>query len=151
MTSFRRRPAARVLATGFASLGLLALAGCAVESATADPSTDTSGSTSPSPDSSSSTYADGTYTAEASYQAPSGTETVTVELTIADDTVTAVTVSQDSNDREAREFQERFASGIAAQVVGKDVSSLSVSRVSGSSLTSGGFNAAVEQIRSQAA
>jgi uncharacterized protein with FMN-binding domain len=130
---------------------LLALAGCAVDSANADTSTDTSGTASASPDSSSGTYADGTYTADASYQAPSGTETVTVELTITDDTVTAVTVSQDSSDREAREFQERFASGIAAQVVGKDVSSLSVSRVSGSSLTSGGFNAAVEEIRSQAA
>jgi uncharacterized protein with FMN-binding domain len=148
MTSPRSRPAAGALATGFASLGLLTLAGCAVDSATADPSIDTPGTT--SANSTSGPYTDGTYTAEASYQAPSGTETVTVELTIADDTVTAVTVSQDSSDREARGFQERFASGISAQAVGKDVASLSVSRVSGSSLTSAGFNAAVEQIRSQA-
>jgi hypothetical protein len=82
--------------------------------------------------------------------APSGVETVTVTVTLADDTVTTVTTSVDAVDHEAREFQEKFAGGISAEVVGRDIAGLSVSRVSGSSLTSTGFNAALELIRSDA-
>jgi uncharacterized protein with FMN-binding domain len=149
------RPHSRILSIGVASFGLLALAGCAAESSAADPVTSDSStsdsSTSDSSTTTSTTYADGTYTAEASYQAPSGTESVTVEITVANDVVTAVTTSSDSGDHEAREWQERFASGISAEAVGKDLASLSVSRVAGSSLTSTGFNVALDDIRSQAA
>jgi uncharacterized protein with FMN-binding domain len=142
----------RLAAASFASLGLLSIAGCAVESATADSSmTSGSDASQGSSDTSSAEYTDGTYTAQASYQTPSGTESISVELTIAGDTVTAVTVSGSATDHESAEFQSRFASGISKEVVGKDLSSLSVSRVSGSSLTSNGFNAALDDIRSQAA
>lgn len=139
-------PGSRALSVGFAAIGLVALAGCAAEQASA-----TDSGTSTSSDSSSTSYADGTYTADGSYQAPSGTETITVELTISDDVVTAVSVTQNSSDPQAQQFQSQFASGISSAVVGKDLSSLSVSRVSGSSLTSSGFNAALDEIRSQAA
>ena len=139
------------LAVGFAAFGLLSLAGCAVDGATADPTTAGGETTSPSSSASTSTYADGTYTSEGSYQAPSGIETVTVKLTIVDDVVTAVSTSSDATDHEAREFQTLFASGISSEVVGKDLEGLSVSRVAGSSLTSNGFNSALDEIRSQAA
>jgi uncharacterized protein with FMN-binding domain len=152
MTSLRTRPAPRAAAIGFASLGLVVLAGCAVDGGTSGiTSTTTSGGSSGTSSGSSGSYTDGTYTAQASYQAPSGTESITVELTIANNAVTALTVTNQATDHEARQFQQRFSSGISAAVVGKDLSSLSVSRVSGSSLTSAGFNAAVEEIRSQAA
>lgn len=131
----------RLSAAGLAAASLATLAGCAATSA---------GTTSGS-NASSGTYSDGTYTASAGYRAPSGTESITVELTIADGTVTAVNVSQQATDREAQEFQARFASGVSSAVVGKELSGLSVSRVSGSSLTSNGFNAALEDIRAQAA
>jgi uncharacterized protein with FMN-binding domain len=126
----------RILATSFASLGLLSLAGCAVESATAHTGT--------------AAYADGTYTTQASYQAPSGTESISVDLTVANDVVTSVNVSGNATDPEAAQFQARFASGISTEVVGKDLSSLSVTRVSGASLTSNGFNTALDDIRAQA-
>jgi uncharacterized protein with FMN-binding domain len=133
------RPRTRALSIGIASLGLLALAGCAAESSVAATAA-VDGAT----------YADGTYTAEGSYQAPSGTESVTVELTVADNVVTAVTAIGDATDREAQEYQQRFSSGISAEVVGKDLATLSVSRVAGSSLTSAGFDSALDDIRSQA-
>ena len=41
--------------------------------------------------------------------------------------------------------------GISEEVVGKALDDLNVSRVAGSSLTSGGFNAAVDDIKEQAA
>lgn len=155
MTSTART---RLVTAGFAALSLATLAGCATTTGTGtgtgttidDTTSDQTTSGSSTTDSST-TYADGTYTADGSYQAPSGTETITVELTIADGTVTAVDVTQDASDPQAQQFQSRFASGISAEVVGKDLSTLSVSRVSGSSLTSTGFNAAVDAIRSQAA
>ena len=40
--------------------------------------------------------------------------------------------------------------GIAGEVVGKDIDDLSVSRVAGSSLTSGGFNDSLETIKADA-
>jgi uncharacterized protein with FMN-binding domain len=144
------------LAAGVAGLGLLTLAGCAagqIQAYGAAPTTpdtsQSSGSTSTG-GSASATYADGTYSTDAQYQAPSGMERVSVTITLQDGVVTDVTATGDATDREAAQFQDRFASGIASAVVGKDISGLSVTRVSGASLTSNGFNAALEQIRSEA-
>ncbi|MCS0498747.1 hypothetical protein [Protaetiibacter mangrovi] len=133
----------RLGAIGAAGLGLLALAGCASgttgSSAEADTGTDTSAS-----------YTDGTYTAEGSYISPAGEQSVAVELTLEGDVVTAVTVTPEADDPQAEGFQEKFAGGIADVVVGKDIDTLDVSRVAGSSLTSGGFNKAIETIKSEA-
>lgn len=141
----------RASIAGFAGLGLLTLAGCAVQGASAgNGATTTTGSAPSSETSSSAAYADGTYTAAADYRAPSGTESVTVELTLTGGAVTAVSATADSTDREAARFQQRFADSISATVVGEDISGLQVSRVAGASLTSTGFNTALEQIRAQA-
>jgi uncharacterized protein with FMN-binding domain len=96
-------------------------------------------------------YADGTYSASGSYQAPSGTETVDVTVTLQGDVITDVQVVGEATDPQARQHQGEFAGGIAAEVVGKDIDEISVSRVAGSSLTSGGFNAAIETIKADAA
>ncbi|NQX26978.1 FMN-binding protein [Microbacteriaceae bacterium VKM Ac-2854] len=98
-----------------------------------------------------STYADGTYEAEGSYTSPGGNETVGVSITLEGDVVTAVTVTPESENPTGTQYQTKFASGIAAVVVGKDIDDLDVSKVSGSSLTSTGFNDAVETIKADAA
>lgn len=95
-------------------------------------------------------YADGSYTAEGSYSSPGGEESIQVELTIADGVVTEVTVTPEATSGNAARFQEEFASGIADEVVGEELSGLSVDKVSGSSLTGDGFNAALDQIRTDA-
>lgn len=97
-----------------------------------------------------STYKDGTYTAASDYSTPGGSEGVTVTLTIQNDAVTESSLSFTTNDREARQYQQSFNSGYKTLVVGKDIDEIKLSRVSGSSLTSGGFNAAIEQIKSEA-
>jgi uncharacterized protein with FMN-binding domain len=95
-------------------------------------------------------YKDGTYKADGTYTSPNGQETVGVELTLAGDKVSAVNITVHPSNPNTRKFQGEFASGIAAQIVGKDIDELNVSKVAGSSLTSGGFNDAVQQIKAQA-
>jgi len=136
--------------------GLFVLAGCssAADAETSGSSTDT-GSSSSSTDtgssSSATTYKDGTYTADGSYQTPETVESISVTLTIADGVVKDVEVTGDPQARETEEYQSKFIGGIADEVVGVSLDDLNVSRVSGSSLTSNGFNAAVESIKEQAA
>ncbi len=141
--------------------GLLVLAGCAgaadAEENPADTGADSTTSDSGAGDSStggdatSGTYADGTYTADGAYQTPETVEEISVTLTIADGVVTEVEVTGDPQAPESRNYQGQFIDGIADEVVGVALDDLDVSRVAGSSLTSGGFNEAVESIKEQAA
>lgn len=96
-------------------------------------------------------YTDGTYTAEGSYQTPENIETVSVTLTLEAGAVTDVEVVGEPRARETEQYQAAFIHGIADEVVGVPIDELDVNRVSGSSLTSGGFNAAVADIKEQAA
>lgn len=98
-----------------------------------------------------STYTDGSYTASADYQSPNGTESVKVTITLADDVVSAVEVVGSGDNPDSRRYQGMFIDNIASVVVGKEIDSLAVDKVAGSSLTSGGFNAAVEAIKADAA
>lgn len=95
-------------------------------------------------------YKDGTYEAEGSYQSPAGEETVGVSLTLADGKVSAVTVTPQATDSNSVRFQGEFKDGISSEIVGKDLDEIEVSKVAGSSLTSGGFNQAVETIKTEA-
>jgi uncharacterized protein with FMN-binding domain len=97
-----------------------------------------------------SAYKDGNYTATGAYDTPDGTETITVSVTLGGGTVKAASVSQQASSRDSREYQDAFASGYKTYVVGKDITTIQLSRVSGSSLTPQGFNDALEQIKTKA-
>jgi len=135
--------------------GLLVLAGCSGAADAEGPATEDTGSgTSTESNDSGATggeYADGTYTADGSYQTPETVESISVTLTLADGVVTDVEVTGDPQARETEQYQGQFIDGIADEVVGVALDDLNVSRVAGSSLTSGGFNDAVESIKEQAA
>ncbi|KQQ22835.1 hypothetical protein ASF48_06720 [Rathayibacter sp. Leaf299] len=120
-------------------------------SAAAEPTTASTEAATGDAATSDSAYADGTYDAEGAYTSPGGNETVGVELTLEGGVVTAVAVTPQSENPTGEQYQERFASGIAGEVVGVPLDELDVSVVSGSSLTSGGFNDAVETIKADAA
>ncbi len=160
--------APRALRSGFAAVGIagaLALAGCAgttadssgnadTSSAGTDSSSTTTDSTSSTTDSSSTgsdAYVDGTYTAEGAYATPETVESISVTVTLKDDVITAVKVSGDPQAQQTVEYQSKFIGGISDAVVGKNIDQLSVSRVAGSSLTSGGFNEAIDAIKAEAA
>lgn len=95
-------------------------------------------------------YKDGTYSADGNYRSPNGTETVGVQLTLTNGAVSAVQITEHPSNPNTRKFQGEFAGGIADQVVGKSLDEIKVSKVAGSSLTSGGFNQAVDAIKAQA-
>lgn len=95
-------------------------------------------------------YVDGLYSATGSYTAPSGTETVGVSLTVTDDVVTDVAIDEQAVNPTSQKMQALFADGISTLVIGKRLEDISVSQVSGSSLTSKGFNQALEAIKAQA-
>lgn len=130
--------------------GLLVLAGC---SGTGDAQTPSTGDDGTSSDSTAASgeYKDGTYEADGSYQTPETVETISVTLTIADGVVESVEVTGDPKARETEQYQGQFIDGISDEVVGKSLDEIEVSRVAGSSLTSGGFNEAVASIKEQAA
>ncbi|MGP3536298.1 hypothetical protein ACTU3I_15990 [Microbacterium sp. RD1] len=127
--------------------GMITLAGCAGT----DAATGGSSGTDEAASSGEASYADGSYTAEGTYQTPETTETIEVTVTLENDVVTAVEVAGDPQAPQTEQYQGRFIGGISDEVVGRDIDEISVSRVAGSSLTSGGFNAALETIKSEAA
>ena len=158
----RTTAVARPIRVGVAAasvLGIVTLAGCA-GTAEAEPATTAatpkatqsdSASATASAGASGSAYTDGTYTADGSYQTPESVETINVTVTLQDDVITAVSVSGNPQKRESEEYQSKFIGGISSEVVGKSIDEISVSRVAGSSLTSGGFNQAIETIKAEAA
>ena len=131
--------------------GLLVLAGCSSTPAAEEPTNDGGSSSESSGGDSAATYTDGTYTADGQYQTPETVEEISVTLTLSDGVVTDVEVTGDPQAPETERYQGQFIEGIADEVEGKSIDDLNVSRVAGSSLTSGGFNEAVESIKEQAA
>lgn len=95
-------------------------------------------------------YKDGTYTAEGAYLSPGGDESIVVSITVAHDTISDSTVQSGANDPTAIQYQADFINNYKPFVVGKPLNSVHVSVVSGSSLTSQGFNNALDQIKRQA-
>jgi uncharacterized protein with FMN-binding domain len=121
---------------GFAGVaGMLALTGCAGSPASIEPTE----------------YADGTYTAMGSYRTPENVEQISVTITLEKGVVSGVEVVGDPQKQDSKKFQGQFIGGIADHVIGKPIDEISVRRVSGSSLTSGGFMQALAKIREQAA
>ncbi len=72
-------------------------------------------------------------------------------ITLADDVITDVQVAGDPQQPESERYQGEFIGGISDVVVGQPIDEIAVTRVAGSSLTSSGFNDAIETIKSEAA
>lgn len=120
------------------------------DNSSANTTSDASSGSSNSSTNSSATYKDGTYTAEGSYSSPGGNEEISVTITITAGKVTDSSVTPRAASSESNEYQQDFVSGYKVLVTGKDLATLNLSRVSGSSLTSRGFNEALDAIRNQA-
>ncbi len=106
--------------------------------------------TTPTESTDTSTYDDGTYSATGSYLSPGGRESIELSVTIKDGVITETTLVKKATDAEAMQYQEQFADNYKELVVGKKIGDVSLSRVAGSSLTSNGFNNALDQIKDDA-
>lgn len=96
-------------------------------------------------------YKDGTYTATGTYDSPAGNESLKVTLTIKDTVVTDSSVVVLATNPVSKNFQGKFAAGYKQYVVGKSITSISLDKVSGASLTPKGFEDALAAIKLQAA
>lgn len=92
----------------------------------------------------------GTYTAASDYGTPHGVNSITVRVTLQNGTITSVTTTHSLNDRESRQYVNQFDNSIQSAVVGQPISSASVNRLGGASLTSAAFDNAIQQIAQQA-
>jgi uncharacterized protein with FMN-binding domain len=132
----------------FAGISVVgALAGC---SASAAASTGASGSGGGTTTASNAAYKDGTYTEPGTYISPGGTEHISVTLTLAKNIITAMKVITVKADPTATGYEGMFEGGIAAKTVGKNINTLNIGVVAGSSLTSMGFNMALTAIKADA-
>lgn len=115
------------------------------QTASTTPTTETQ-----TPPTSTSAYKDGSYTATGTYSTPGGNESVTVTVTLAGDKITAIETTGSATGGNSKQYQSQFLSGYKAEVIGKAIEEVSLSRVAGSSLTSGGFNRAIDTIQNDA-
>lgn len=93
-------------------------------------------------------YADGRYSAQGAFGTPPSALDVTV--TLADDVITAVTVTPAATNATAREYQSRFAPAVPDVVVGRNIDDVHLTRLAGASDTPKCFNDALEKIKQQA-
>ena len=104
----------------------------------------------PTPTKAANTYKDGQYSATTSYDSPGGQEQLGVTLTLKSDKVVKSDLQLLGGAGISHSYQALFASGYLPLVLGKDIDSISLGVVSGSSLTGKGFNEAVKKIEEQA-
>lgn len=92
-----------------------------------------------------------TFTADVSYLTPARTShDMKVSLTVDNaGVVTDANIIYDNGDGFSNGHQERFDKAYKTEVIGKSLENISLSRVGGASLTSGGFNEAVAKIRAE--
>lgn len=134
--------------------GLVGLAGCTGTDGPVERDTPSAGAAPGTPSPAAGTpggqrYRDGEYTASGWYGGlPSH---IVVDLTLRDDVIAAVEVTPTATNETSLELQERFASAVADEVVGRPVDEVELDYLAGSSGTTQGFNDALEQIRAQAA
>jgi hypothetical protein len=94
-------------------------------------------------------YKDGSYSAIGKYYSPGGQESIKVSLTLKNNLVTDSQAESGANDPTASSYQSIFISNYKKFVIGKKITSIKLANVSGSSLTSQGFQDALKQIEKQ--
>lgn len=95
-------------------------------------------------------YEDGEYSAIGSYISPGGREEIELTVTIENNVIVATSARADGAAPDSQIYINQFIGGYEAEVVGKNVDEVQLSRVAGSSLTSNGFNDALDQIKDDA-
>lgn len=96
------------------------------------------------------TLKNGTYNATGGYTSPAGEETIGVMVTLTDGIITEAEVEPQAVNEVSKKMQNSFKDGFKELVIGKPISEVKLSKVSASSLTSGGFNEALQKIIQEA-
>lgn len=97
-----------------------------------------------------SAYKDGTYSATGNYGSPAGAETIGVTITLKSDVIADAVVEAHATNPRSKIMQADFVANYKPLVIGKKIDEVRLTKVSGSSLTSTGFNEALAKIKAQA-
>ncbi|MFA5945534.1 MAG: FMN-binding protein [Patescibacteria group bacterium] len=95
-------------------------------------------------------YKNGTYSLTQSYFTPDGSEDMGVSVTLKNDVITGATVTNKARNGTSMQYEDIFIRTFKTVVVGQKIQDLHLSRVSGASLTTRGFNSALAQIMTKA-
>lgn len=94
-------------------------------------------------------YTDGEYTAEGIY---GGSKSIIVKVMLDDDAIQDVEVTPNTlTIKRSLSLQKKFAEAVPDVVVGKPIDEVHLDKLAGSSLTTKGFNDALEKIKAEAA
>ena len=96
-------------------------------------------------------YKDGTYVAMGTYQVHAGPEEIEIAVTLKDGLITSTSFKGTPKLPMSKRFMDMFDQNYKPMVVGKKISEIQLTKVSGSSLTPQGFNNAIEKIKQRAA
>ena len=95
-------------------------------------------------------FRDGAYTVTGNYVSPAGEESIGVTVTLKNDIIVAAMVKSEAVAARSRTMQGIFIENFKPLVIGKKISDVHLTKVSGSSLTPGGFNDALMKIEAEA-
>ncbi|MDB5167823.1 MAG: hypothetical protein JWO55_81 [Candidatus Saccharibacteria bacterium] len=104
-----------------------------------------------SPRQTASPFKDGIYGSDGQYSTPGGSESIGITVTLKDGVIEDINLEQYATGGDTQIYQRKFASRYKESVVGKSIDEVKLTRVAGSSLTSNGFNDALESIKRDAA
>jgi uncharacterized protein with FMN-binding domain len=93
-------------------------------------------------------YTDGQYSVTGDYAA--GKKNIIVKVSLESDKITAVEVTPTATIRISLGLQKKFALAIAAEVVGKSLDDVVLDKLAGSSLTTKGWNDAIDKVKQRA-
>jgi hypothetical protein len=89
------------------------------------------------------------YSSSVSYRVPGNQQSLSLNLTVNNNIITAVSVNLSKTGGESAGYQSRFESSYKNLVLGKNIKSVSLSRVGGASLTTNAFMQALNSIKNR--
>ncbi len=93
---------------------------------------------------------DKTFTSTVSYNVPeNGVQSLSITVTLNENIITNISILQSKGAGKSRNYQNNFEASYKSLVLGKDIKSVSLSRVGGASSTTNAFNQAIKSINSQ--
>ena len=93
------------------------------------------------------TIADGTYSTTINYSVPKGhTNTLSVEVTLKNGLIDAVSTTSEYEDHDSREYIDSFERSVESAVVDEGIDTIKIGRIGGASLTSDAFERALNSI-----
>jgi uncharacterized protein with FMN-binding domain len=95
-------------------------------------------------------FKDGVYSSDGRYSTPGGNESIGITVTLKGGVVEDINLEQRARGGDTEIYQRKFASQYKELVVSKGIDQVKLTRVAGSSLTSNGFNDALESIKRDA-